>query len=141
MKLPAAIVKTWSDIQLNFDALAKQDGFTFAQAIAGAWPTVAPGATTGTPFTLPRAGLTLIECSVTGYINVAGIGLQIDVYLDGVLSSSMFMKPTITPNVRLTPPTARISKTLTRGTHYVALRQTSGVSDTDDNGTISVVQP
>jgi hypothetical protein len=84
MKLPASLVKTWGDLQLNFDALAKKiDPYVEAASFQGAWPTSTPGATAGIPFTVPKTGRALIDCDATAY-TTSGLGLQLEVFVDGL---------------------------------------------------------
>lgn len=144
MKLPAPLVKAWGDIQLNFDAVAREvTPFVYAVTFAtgGAWGTVVPpSSTVGVPFTLPRAGPTLIQCDITGYSTTGG-GISVQVYLDGVLEGTATLAPVSPSNVHVALRPVKIAKTLTRGTHWLWYRQTVGVSDTADDSSISVIQP
>lgn len=142
MKLPASFVRTWNDLQLNFDALAKQsDGYTFAQTFGGGWPTTVPAPTVGIAFTVPKTGPALISTTASAYISVAGNSISIDVYLDGALTANMAMNASIPTATHMMATPGKIARNLTRGTHYVAYRQVSGTSDASDIGAVSVVQP
>jgi hypothetical protein len=112
-----------------------------AVTFAGPFPTTTPGATTGSLFTLPRAGRVLIDCGCTAYVNAA-VNIIIEVWVDGINTSrTMTLAQTIPISSRLTPGPCKIAMTLTSGAHYIAFKQTGGVSDTADYGNIAVIMP
>jgi hypothetical protein len=138
MKLPASLVKTWGDLQLNFDALAKKiDPYVEAASFQGAWPT----STAGIPFTVPKTGRALIDCDATAY-TTSGLGLQLEVFVDGLSTGrSMVLSFNCPANLHQPLGPCKIAMTLTRGTHYIAFKQLNGTSDANDYGNIAVVQP
>lgn len=140
MKLPAPLVKAWADLQLNFDAIARRvDSYALTALVSGPWATAVPGATTGTPFTLPRVGLCVFDCSVTGYASPPGL-ISVEVWIDGVYTGwTMRVLPVVTTQMMLLP--ANFTMSLPAGRHYIAFRQTAGSSDGNDRGVVSVLQP
>lgn len=140
MKLPAPLVKAWADLQLNFDAIARRvDSYALTASLSGPWSTGTPGATAGTVFTLPRTGLCVFDCSVTGYASPAG-PITVEVWIDGVYTGwAMRLLPIVTTQMVLLP--ANFAMALTAGRHYVAFKQTAGSSDSNDHGVVSVLQP
>jgi len=104
MKLPAAIVKTWNDIQLNFDAIQKSStldhvsvsriaffampGATYGPATEMPWDGAVDANpamwTAGADVKLTRSGLWLLEGEVL-YQPAASLGSRLcALYVDGV---------------------------------------------------------
>lgn len=107
--------------------------------LAGAWPSAAPGATSGSPFVVKRAGTFALTCDCSAFQTTgAGASIQVDVYVDGVLVGSMFMGFNTTASVHMALNRFVDEIDLSAGTHYVYFRQVLGSSDSNDRGSITL---
>lgn len=110
-------------------------GGAVSGSIVGGWPIGVPSATTGTAFSLP-GGQFRCSVSCTSFDAGGAAGAAVELYLDGVLKDTMLIRPAVPAGQRFTLPTGVLSTLINAGTHYVALRQTIGSSNTDDRASI-----
>lgn len=106
--------------------------------LTGSWGAAVPGPTTGTAFTC-KAGVLRGTATCEGYSAAGGTPIIVQLYIDGVNQGDMRLSAALTPNVHLKLSTLAFAPQVSAGTHYVYLRQTSGVSDNSDFGSFSAV--
>lgn len=119
MKLPAPFVKTWADIQLNFDALVKVEptrliGATGQPAFANGWLNSAAGASAG--FYLDRER----------------------VYLRGLIRAGVIGAAAFTLPVGYRPPASSYFSTDSNGLHARVIIDTAGNVTPDIGSNASV---
>lgn len=103
--------------------------------LVGPWAIGVPGPTTGLLIPISVNSQINLLFSCTAYNTTTG-GMQVEVYLDGVLVGTMELAATSVANSHAQLSLARYAFAIPAGNHYVAFRLTVGNSDVNDTGVI-----
>jgi hypothetical protein len=106
----------------------------FTATVTGPWATTVPGPTDGPAFTC-REGILRMQTACSAFAN-ANVGLTVEVYIDGVLQGNMRLAQSHSLTVHLALVPLMFSVAVDAGTHHYWFRQTSGISDGSDRGSL-----
>lgn len=108
--------------------------------VVGPYSTSVPGPTGGTPLVLPGGVLRAI-CNTTAF-SAVNTGITVEVYLDGVIVSTMRLNPGHPVSLHVALSTLTFQANISAGTHYFGFRTVAGATNSDDFGSVlAIVTP